>query len=42
MSWRPFAGTFIARFSRGRTIQEFIVGVIIARRASACCPAGAA
>ncbi|MGI5430356.1 BCCT family transporter [Streptomyces sp. CA-179760] len=30
ISWTPFVGTFIARISRGRTIREFIVGVIIA------------
>ncbi|GAA2766606.1 hypothetical protein GCM10010103_56470 [Streptomyces paradoxus] len=30
ISWTPFVGTFIARISRGRTIREFIVGVIVA------------
>jgi choline/carnitine/betaine transport len=30
ISWTPFVGTFIARISRGRTIRQFIVGVIIA------------
>ncbi|QGU02519.1 Glycine betaine transporter BetP [Corynebacterium kalinowskii] len=29
MSWSPFVGTFIARISRGRTIREFIVGVML-------------
>ncbi|RTQ92718.1 BCCT family transporter [Lysinibacillus telephonicus] len=29
ISWSPFVGTFIARVSRGRTIREFIVGVLI-------------
>ncbi|WP_438971531.1 BCCT family transporter [Methylophaga sp.] len=28
LSWAPFVGTFIARISRGRTIREFIFGVI--------------
>ncbi len=28
LSWAPFVGTFIARISRGRTIREFILGVI--------------
>ncbi|MEV5551543.1 BCCT family transporter [Streptomyces sp. NPDC052309] len=30
ISWTPFVGTFIARISRGRTIRQFIIGVIIA------------
>ena len=29
ISWAPFVGTFIARISRGRTIREFVVGVIL-------------
>lgn len=29
ISWSPFVGMFIARISKGRTIKEFIVGVII-------------
>lgn len=29
VSWSPFVGLFIARISRGRTIREFIVGVLI-------------
>jgi glycine betaine transporter len=29
ISWSPFVGTFIARISRGRTIREFVVGVIL-------------
>lgn len=28
ISWTPFVGMFIARISRGRTIRQFIVGVI--------------
>jgi choline/carnitine/betaine transport len=30
VSWAPFVGTFIARISRGRTIREFVLGVILA------------
>jgi glycine betaine transporter len=30
ISWTPFVGTFIARISRGRTIREFVFGVILA------------
>ena len=29
LSWAPFVGLFIARISRGRTIREFIMGVMI-------------
>jgi choline/glycine/proline betaine transport protein len=29
VSWAPFVGTFIARISRGRTIREFIGGVLL-------------
>ncbi|GAB3646968.1 BCCT family transporter [Glycomyces tarimensis] len=29
LSWAPFVGTFIARVSKGRTIREFIVGVLL-------------
>jgi choline/glycine/proline betaine transport protein len=29
LSWSPFVGMFIARISRGRTIREFILGVIL-------------
>jgi glycine betaine transporter len=30
IAWAPFVGTFIARISKGRTIREFILGVIAA------------
>lgn len=30
ISWAPFVGLFIARISRGRTIREFVSGVLIA------------
>ena len=29
ISWSPFVGMFIARVSRGRTVREFILGVLI-------------
>ncbi|MCY6413383.1 choline BCCT transporter BetT [Acinetobacter sp. VNH17] len=29
ISWSPFVGMFIARVSRGRTIREFIIGVLL-------------
>ena len=29
ISWSPFVGMFIARVSRGRTIREFITGVLL-------------
>lgn len=29
ISWSPFVGMFIARVSRGRTIREFIIGVML-------------
>ncbi|WP_332871056.1 BCCT family transporter [Oceanimonas marisflavi] len=29
MSWSPFVGMFIARISKGRTIREFICGVLL-------------
>ncbi|MYL36089.1 BCCT family transporter [Pontibacillus yanchengensis] len=28
-AWSPFVGTFIARVSKGRTIREFVLGVLI-------------
>ena len=30
LAWSPFVGMFIARVSRGRTIREFLLGVVIA------------
>jgi choline/glycine/proline betaine transport protein len=29
LSWAPFVGTFIARISRGRTLREFVLGVLL-------------
>ncbi|MCP1103093.1 glycine betaine transporter [Aequitasia blattaphilus] len=30
IAWAPFVGVFIARISKGRTIREFIAGVVVA------------
>ena len=30
LAWAPFVGVFIARISRGRTIKEFLIGVLLA------------
>ncbi|WP_217990235.1 BCCT family transporter [Pseudomonas indica] len=29
ISWSPFVGLFIARISRGRTVREFVLGVLL-------------
>ena len=29
ISWSPFVATFIARISRGRTVREFVAGVLL-------------
>ena len=29
LAWAPFVGVFIARISKGRTIREFILGVVL-------------
>ena len=29
IAWAPFVGTFIARISRGRTVREFVLGVVL-------------
>ncbi|MEE1621867.1 BCCT family transporter [Zafaria sp. Z1313] len=29
MSWAPFVGIFIARISRGRTVRQFVAGVLL-------------
>nr|WP_245183602.1 BCCT family transporter [Lentibacillus salicampi] len=36
IAWSPFVGAFVARVSRGRTIREFIGGVMIVPPAIAC------
>ncbi|QEA13729.1 BCCT family transporter [Comamonas flocculans] len=30
IAWAPFVGAFIARVSRGRTVKEFVIGVVLA------------
>ncbi len=30
IAWAPFVGIFIARISKGRTIREFVIGVLLA------------
>jgi len=30
ISWAPFVGSFIARISRGRSVREFVIGVVLA------------
>jgi len=30
ISWSPYVGMFIARISRGRTVREFVLGVLLA------------
>ncbi|WP_018994508.1 MULTISPECIES: BCCT family transporter [unclassified Thioalkalivibrio] len=35
ISWAPYVGMFIARVSRGRTIREFVAGVLLAPTAAA-------
>jgi len=29
IAWAPFVGTFIARISRGRTVRQFVLGVLL-------------
>lgn len=29
MSWAPFVGIFVARISRGRTVREFVLGLMV-------------
>ena len=29
MAWTPFVGAFLARISKGRTVREFVMGVVI-------------
>lgn len=36
IAWSPFVGAFVARVSKGRTIREFIMGVMIIPPAIAC------
>jgi len=36
IAWSPFVGAFVARVSRGRTIREFIIGVMVIPPLIAC------
>ena len=36
IAWSPFVGTFVARISRGRTIREYVFGVLVMPPLLAC------
>lgn len=36
IAWAPFVGVFIARISKGRTIREFILGVVLVPTIASC------
>jgi choline/glycine/proline betaine transport protein len=36
VAWSPFVGMFIARISRGRTVREFVVGVLLVPMGFTC------
>ncbi|AEI42414.1 glycine betaine uptake BCCT transporter [Paenibacillus mucilaginosus] len=36
IAWAPFVGMFIARVSKGRTIREFVIGVLIVPTIGTC------
>ncbi len=36
IAWAPFVGIFIARISKGRTMREFIIGVMVAPTLASC------
>ncbi len=36
LSWAPFVGVFIARISRGRTIRQFLLGVMVIPTTVSC------
>jgi glycine betaine transporter len=36
IAWSPFVGTFVARISRGRTIKEYVFGVLVTPPLFAC------
>src|SRR5699024_10013062 len=36
IAWSPFVGAFVARVSRGRTIREYIFGVMVVPPLIAC------
>lgn len=36
IAWAPFVGVFIARISKGRTIREFVLGVVLVPAMASC------
>lgn len=36
IAWAPFVGVFIARISKGRTIREFVLGVVLVPALASC------
>lgn len=36
IAWAPFVGVFIARISKGRTIREFVLGVVLIPALASC------
>jgi len=36
IAWSPFVGTFVARISKGRTIREYVMGVLLVPPLLAC------
>ncbi len=36
IAWSPFVGLFVARISRGRTIREFVIGVLVVPTLVSC------
>ncbi|MCB7302840.1 BCCT family transporter [Bariatricus massiliensis] len=36
IAWAPFVGVFIARISKGRTIKEFVMGVVLVPAMASC------
>ena len=36
IAWAPFVGVFVARISKGRTIREFVLGVVLVPTIASC------
>ena len=36
IAWAPFVGVFVARISKGRTIREFVLGVVLVPTLASC------
>lgn len=36
IAWAPFVGVFVARISKGRTIREFVLGVVLVPATASC------